>query len=362
VKWTLVFLACATVMGLVFAGHLYFGCARLRRPITWGQAVRITVTGWYIWAALAPLVFSVSKRFSFEGSHFVRSLLAQTCSGLACAYLAMKTEDLIGFLIGAPGAEASPIFSFQLNFLIYWAIAAASLAIHYYRRYREYQERSLKASQLEASLAKAHLQVLKMQLHPHFLFNTLQAISTLVYRDPEAADGMISRLSHLLRFAVESVEVQEVPLWREIELLKTYVEIEQTRFGDRLRFHLSVDETTADARVPALVLQPLVENSIRHGLAKRAAGGSVELRVRRTEDSILIEIRDDGVGIQPSRGRTRVGVGLANTRARLQDLYGDRYCLELLNAPERGALVKLTIPFSTVEANDGELIGTDRRR
>jgi LytS/YehU family sensor histidine kinase len=211
-------------------------------------------------------------------------------------------------------------------------------AIEYYRRY---QNRELKASQLEARLAQAQLEVLKMQLQPHFLFNTLHAISALMYRDVESADRMITRLSDFLRLAIESSGVQEVPLKREMEFLDKYLEIEQVRFGERLDVRRWIDAAALDLLVPNLVLQPLVENAVRHGIAPRAEGGRIEVIARVAAGLLTVEVLDDGPG--PS-GEISEGVGLSNTRARLEQLYGAAARLELGAGPHGGFLARLTIP------------------
>ena len=228
--------------------------------------------------------------------------------------------------------------------LTYWAILGVSLAVDYYRKYRE---RELRASQLETRLAEAQLQVLKMQLHLHFLFNTLHAISTLMHRDVEAAERMLTRLSDLLRHSFESVGVQEVSLKQELEFLDRYVEIEKVRFGDRLAVEISVDPELLDARVPNLILQPLVENAIRHGIASRAAGGRIEIEVRRDNGMLDLEIRDNGPGLPAGDDGSEGigGIGLANTRARLKQLYGARHRFELSEAAGGGLAVNLTIPL-----------------
>ncbi|MCA1557757.1 MAG: histidine kinase, partial [Acidobacteria bacterium] len=227
--------------------------------------------------------------------------------------------------------------------LIYWVILGIDHALRYYTKYRE---RELQASQLEARLAQAQLQVLKMQLHPHFLFNTLHAISTLMHRDVEAADRMIARLSDLLRLALDNEGVQEVTLKQELELLERYLEIEQTRFRDRLTVEMRIEPEVLDARVPNLILQPLVENAIQHGITPRRGQGRIEIGARRTNGTLDIYVRDDGRGLAGATDETvKEGVGLSNTRARLLQLYGGHARFELRCPPEGGTLASLAIPF-----------------
>ncbi len=186
-----------------------------------------------------------------------------------------------------------------------------------------------------------------MQLHPHFLFNTLHSISALVHKDPDAADRMIARLGDFLRLTLDTAATQEVPLRQELNFLNCYLEIERIRFHDRLTTRLHVEPQTLSCRVPNLILQPIVENAIRHGIGPRSAPGRIEISAKRDHGSLRIEVRDNGPGlpaISKPNGRAREGVGLANTRERLAQLYGGSHRLELKNAPDGGLVVTLEIP------------------
>lgn len=358
-KWALLIFAFSTVFGLFFAGHLYMDCAHVRRPISWIQALRVTLTGWYIWAALAPVIFWLSRKFPLERIRWPGSVAVHVVTGLIFAFLKLAIENKIASAMGGQPRAISSV-NYQLNFLTYWAIVGACHAVHYYRFYRQYQERALRASQLEVRLAQAQLQLLKMQLQPHFLFNTLHAISALTYKNPKAADRMITRLSDLLRFTLESANLQEIPLRREMEVLETYLEIEQTRFGDRLVVNWDIDSETLDAQVPSLILQPLVENAIRHGIGQRASGGRIEVCSKLQNGIVYMQVRDDGPGLSAnSQFLLREGIGLANTRARLQKLYGEGYQLELANEASGGVVAKLTIPFQIKEKANGQAISVD---
>src|SRR5262249_12543584 len=195
--------------------------------------------------------------------------------------------------------------------LIYWIIVVVNHAFDYYQKYRE---REMRALDLEKRLAQAKLQALQMQLNPHFLFNTLHSISSLMHRDVEAADRMIDRLSDLLRSALEGSDTQEGELQDELEFLKRYLEIEQPRLGDRLTVKMDIEPDTLRARVPNLILQPLVENAIRHGIEPRARPGRIELRAQRKDATLALEVRDNGIGIKEGELFDE-GVGLSNTRA-----------------------------------------------
>jgi two-component system LytT family sensor kinase len=309
----------------------------------------MTIARSYLWILLSPAIFWLTRRFSFAGDTFRNSMIVHVMAGLLCAFTKLRVDNLMGGLMPTI-SNASSIAAFQLCVLVYWAIVGASLAFYYRHYYNEYQKGKLLSAQLETRLAETQLHLLKMQLHPHFLFNTLNAISTLVYKDPAAADRMISRLSDLLRFAVDSVRLEEIPLHREIELLETYLDIERTRFGNRLQVALDLDPRANGLKVPSLILQPLVENAIRHGVGLRARGGRVDVRTRLANRKVEIEIQDDGVGFSATRKYAdREGVGLANTRARLHALYGSGYSFECNQAPEHGALVRVTIPYYSAE-------------
>jgi len=223
--------------------------------------------------------------------------------------------------------------------MVYWGIVAVSQAVNYFRKYQEREFR----------LAQAQLQALRMQLHPHFLFNTLNAIAELVYSDPKTADRSIVALSYLLRYSLESEKSQEVTLKKELDFLEKYVEIQRTLMRDRLHVRLSVDPEALDARVPNMLLQPLVENAIKHGVTPRAEGGEVSVEIARADGRLRVSVRDDGPGIdadvaRASRGN---GVGLANTRARLEQLYGQHQRFTVGNHPAGGAMVELVIPLRT---------------
>jgi two-component system, LytTR family, sensor kinase len=235
--------------------------------------------------------------------------------------------------------------SFHVALLIYFAILGAGYSFEFYLKYRE---REFAASELERQLAQAQLQALKMQLHPHFLFNTLHTISVLVRKqENQTAIRMISGLSDLLRYVLRKNEAQAIPLRQELDFIGQYLEIERLRFQDRLQVQINVAVETLDAEVPNLILQPLVENAVRHGIAARADAKIVEIKSWRGANKLWIEVRDDGPGIsddlQIANGG---GLGLKNTRARLEQIYGEVYSFELQNAEPSGAIARLGIPFN----------------
>jgi two-component system, LytTR family, sensor kinase len=233
------------------------------------------------------------------------------------------------------------------QYLIFWGVITIAHVAAYYAAEGE---RELRASRAEARLAETRLQLLKMQLHPHFLFNTLNAVSELVHENPAAADRMIAGLSHLLRETLDAGSVDLVPLSREIELLERYVEIQRARFGTRLDVSIDVEEPVRGALVPIFILQPLVENAIKHGLAAHIHAGRIAVRAARTAEQTIVEIEDDGPGV--AAGDIKDGVGLGNTRARLQEMFGSRHALDVTNAPGGGTLVRLSLPWQ-VESTRG---------
>jgi two-component system, LytTR family, sensor kinase len=234
------------------------------------------------------------------------------------------------------------LMNLDWTLMTYTTIIGVTYALGYYR---EAQVRSLKEAQLETRLAEARLKTLEAELQPHFLFNTLHAISTLVHTNPDAADRMISRLSDLLRLTFDRSGAARVPLQEELEFLQKYLEIEETRFQDRLKVRYEVDPETLDAEVPRLILQPLVENAIKHGVSPRSGEGIVEISSRREGDAVWLEVRDNGVGLSGrARSDLRGGVGLANTRDRLECLYGDEQRLEF-SEERTGLAVRIRLPF-----------------
>jgi LytS/YehU family sensor histidine kinase len=234
--------------------------------------------------------------------------------------------------------------NFDWEMMTYWAVVFLSHALDYHR---ESQERELTAAQLRTRLAEAQLQALQRQLHPHFLFNTLNTISALMHRDTEAADAMLERLSDLLRLTLDRVGTQQVSLKDELDFLRKYLEIERTRFGDRLQVHIDVEPETLDAAVPNLLLQPLVENALRHGIGPKIGGGRVDVSARREGGQLWLEVRDNGVGLPDDQMNAfHSGVGLTNTRSRLEHLYGDRHRFECRTPDSGGLAITIVIPFA----------------
>jgi two-component system, LytTR family, sensor kinase len=309
-------------------------------PPRWSLTIRMALAETYVWALLAPLVAWLSKRFPFTRATLVRSLAVHAATAIVLSVAKVVADRLIRATLF--GLSSYLLWSSTApNFLFYWGIVAAVHGMGYYRASKE---KELRASQLEARLARARLQLLQMQLHPHFLFNTLNAISELVHEDPEKADRMITGLSDLLRETLAGRDTGAVPLRRELALLQRYLDIQQARFGDRLRIDIEVDPAVANAAVPHFILQPLVENSIRHGIGARAGSGSIRVRARAAGGQLIVRIEDDGPGIEAG-SLVQDGIGLGNTRARLLELYGTEHSLDVESPPQGGVSVTVAVPL-----------------
>ena len=341
-----------TFVGLFFASQTYLAYKGSGGTPRLGAILKFSLSEWYIWALLAPGVIGLARRLSLERGRRARNLAIHAFVSVGVAFAHWGLNNLCRhYVLGFPGA-VSLVYTFHSNLVTYWVLVGATFGYDYYVRYRQGE---LHAAQISAQLAQAQLQALRTQLHPHFLFNTLNGIATLVHRDPEAADQMIARLSDLLRVTLEGVGVQEVPLAKEIEFLKGYLEIEQVRFGDRLTVDMQIAPEVLGARIPYLILQPLVENAIRHGIAPRSQPGRVVIRAQFENGFLVLEIRDNGPGLMAGLDTpTRQGMGLSNTRSRLEKLYGERQRFEMRNGSNGGFVVTLTFPFQSASPADGD--------
>lgn len=333
-----------TLVGLFFGSRTYLLYnAYPDNSISWWDAMRPALVDWWAWALLAPIVVWLVWRHPVERGRVTKGLAVHLAAGIGIAVTraaidAVAVRPLLGLDPRPFGQEAW--MSIHPNLMTYGVLAGLIHAVLFYRRFRD---REVRASRLETRLARAELQVLRMQLHPHFLFNTLHAIGTLMHRDVDAAERMLTRLSDLLRVTIEHAGRHEVPLRQEIEFLERYLEIERTRFADRLEVAVHVEADALDLAVPHLVLQPLVENAIRHGIAPRAGPGLIEVRAERADGWLELSVRDDGRGLDAGAGEGE-GVGLSNTRARLAQMYGDRHTFELRSRASGGVEVSITIP------------------
>lgn len=341
-RWLLAFLAW-TFVALFFASQTYlnYRSSGGRAPV--GLILKMNLVEWYLWGLLAPAIIWLARRIPLERLHWARSLMIHLTASVGFAFAEWWVNNFLRHYLLGFSQSVKLAYVFHQNLTTYWIVIAATQGYLYYSRYREGE---LRTAQLSAQLAQAQLQALRMQLHPHFLFNTLNAISALVHKDPEIADRMIARLSDMLRLTLENIGVQEVRLAKELEFLERYLEIERMRFADRLEVGMRIAPETLDARAPYLILQPLVENAIRHGIAPRATPGRIEVSSERKDDMLVLKVKDDGPGIAATKPKD--GVGISSTRARLERLYGARHRFELQNGVQGGFIVTLALPFQLV--------------
>lgn len=339
-----------TIVALFFSTQVYVMYYAENRPIRYAQGLLIQASACYLWAIATPLVLWLSRRFSIERNNWLRRSLLHLLFSLALVSVLLAGHFVAIMLLMGRAGQITPfrVFGFLYNnldrwLLIYWFILLMSHAFNYYNSYRKGE---LKASELRTQLVQSQLEALKMQVHPHFLFNTLHSISALLSKDTERARRMITRLGDFLRLTLENSGSMEVTLQQEIEFLNGYLEIERIRFQDRLTTDIRVDPEVLDVRVPNLILQPIVENAMRHAIGN-SSSGRVEIVAAPWNGVVRIEVKDNGPGIDVDRmleARRGKGLGLANTQARLVGLYGDAARFELKNDPAGGLLVTIEIP------------------
>jgi len=301
---------------------------------------------------LSPLIFRMARRFELR-DHFPRNLLLHLGLSIVLSFVVLSAAVPLTWYLGYPNLVRNPTLlalyrnsAFSIYYLhqgltIYWTTVVVAHAIKYYRGLREGEART---SQLAAQLAQAQLQALKMQIHPHFLFNTLNSIAALLHKDIEAADRMIARLGDFLRLTLKRSDAQIIDFEQELEFLKCYLDIEHTRFADRLIVKIEVEPQTLGFMVPNLILQPIVENAIRHGVARKTSSGSIIIRGFRKNGRLVMQVEDNGPGLTYDTNGSLSGIGLNNTRARLERCYGENYDLNVTNGVERGVVVTLEIP------------------
>ena len=342
-------LAFWTVIGLAFAGQFYLSNSMIGRPVAWSQAIAYALADWYVWAVLSVPVLWLGRRFPPEGPAVARTVIIHLAAALIISFVYVALRAAVGLghsrLIGEEVTFAEvfrPLLvkTYPFNLLVYGVILALGHALDYYRRYHE---RTVQSLELERRLAEARLQALMRQLKPHFLFNTLNGIASLMHRDVAAADRMLVRLGELLRLTMHHPGQPLTKLRDEIAFIEKYLEIERIRFQDRLEVEIAAAPDTLEAEVPSLLLQPLVENAIRHGIEPHARRGRIAVSARRDGEELQLSVRDNGGGLPPG-GFAREGIGLANTRARLRELYGARHRFELSNLPGGGLEVRLALP------------------
>lgn len=352
-KWFLI--GCTWILFAVFfASEGIAGRAFTTQPLMLKESLAAWLICASLWFLLTPLVLWLAHHFPLERETLRRNLFVHLGLGAIVALSQLTLYVLFKYLFDLYPAKLSFaqafgsqfIMSIHADYLTYWAIVGLNQAHDYYKRYRE---RELRAAQLEATLTRAQLDALKMQLHPHFLFNTLNSISVLMAEDVKSARRMLTNLSDLLRASFENVGSHEVSLREELEFLRNYLAIEQTRFQDRLTVRFEIDPETLEAVVPNLILQPLVENAIRHGVAPLPGSGIVEIRSTRRNGLVELKVIDNGPGLKDALpANTQKGIGLANTKSRLRQLYGDSHDISLDNQASGGLMVTVVIPYRSV--------------
>jgi two-component sensor histidine kinase len=358
-QWLLILAMCALIVFLVGTGSLFI---KFKLPNLLPEDVNDSIGTWAFgafWAIHSPLIFILSRRFSFERRRLTKNLLVYFSAGIGWTMLVQGLPLLLVPVFNDSASYNSELFhdmsinwfgsNFLPNLLVYWAVLSISLISSYYERY---QKEMVKASHLDAQLSNARLQALKMQLHPHFLFNTLHSISALVLKNENRdAVKMINRLSELLRLSLDNIETQVVTLEDEIEFTRRYLEIERIRFKDRLEVEWEIDSQTLIAEVPNLILQPLVENAMRHAVDSNLGNSRIQITARLQSGRVLMEVRDDGKNPEKISWQNGAdGLGLKNTRERLAELYGEDYSFSLSRRTGDWTVAQIFIPFSLVKA------------
>jgi anti-sigma regulatory factor (Ser/Thr protein kinase) len=346
-----------TLPGVLVGSQLYFHDRVQGLPVypyQWPRYVIWQLVGWYFWIPVTPFILLLGRRVPVGPGQRWPGIVVHVVAAAAMALFFAIWNTLFARPIAPRQAvseldpryffESFALQRFHTSLLTYLVILGAAYGIDVYRQHRR---RELQASQLQTQLAQAQLEALRMQLHPHFLFNTLNGIAMLVRKGgQQEAVKMLAGLSDLLRLALENAGTQVVTLEQELSFLERYLELQRIRYRDRLKIKLAVAPDTLSAEVPNLILQPIVENAIRHGVDRSREAGLVEIRTRREDGRLRMEVRDDGPGFSGTRSSGESeGVGLTNTRKRLERLYGSDHLFEIGDAPERGALAVVEIPF-----------------
>jgi LytS/YehU family sensor histidine kinase len=347
--------ACATLIIIVSAwqSHLWDSMMRDKtRPVL--KLFLWPSIWWYSWALLAPFVVGMVERFPISKTTWVRHGLIQLGSFLLCfgvhvgiqvtAMLLPNYRDIHPDFINA--LTHHTITSIDFDLFIFCTLVAIAHAMIFYRTLKQ---REMSTVRLESELARAKLQVLKNKLNPHFLFNTLHSISTLMYRDVRAADRMLTRLSDLLRMTMERSDRHDIPLHEEIAFLEKYLQIEQIRFEDRLTFSFQIEPNLEQAMIPHFLLQPLVENAVKHGIAPTSRPGMIEVKAWATRDRLRVRVSDNGPGMATLGNGSHKGIGLPNVSARLEHRYESDYTLEFKTGNPTGLVVELNLPLQFEE-------------
>ena len=345
-RWAIIF-GVWTALGFLSVSQSVIYFAYTNQPIHLGTLIVARLADWYTCALFTPAFFWLADRWPIDREHWKIGLPVHVAAAMLFVVLKYALFLQVRLWIspkgGGPASLRDFLAGYSINeFLVFLAVIGVVHAVQFYRRFRA---REIQAERLRTQLAEARLAALSSQLRPHFLFNTLQGISTLMYRDAPAADAMLARLSDLLRRSLTQPHRHEVPLAEELATLEDYVGIMRIRFQDRLAVETVVTPDVSSALVPRFLLQPLVENALEHGIARRAGAGRIEVRAEREGDSLVVSVTDDGAGLGPSPGFPAEGIGLGNTRLRLAELYGDAHTLTLEPLTTGGLRVRVAIPW-----------------
>jgi two-component system, LytTR family, sensor kinase len=344
-------LALWSAVVVLFALQWYSYDALHGRPSPVITYFRWNMEQWYTWLLLSPLVLWLAAKRPIDPRHPQRALLLHLLASVPFAFVAVVVQSIISHFFEPGDHSILNNMAFILSkdlamgILTYWGLTALAQTLHFYK---ENSNRQIRESQLERQLAQAHLKVLQMQLHPHFLFNTLHAIGTLVYEDPKSAEQMLLNLGSLLRVFLEQEAAQTISLRRELHLVDLYLSIQKIRFQDRLSVRSVIDPETLDCAIPSLLLQPLVENAIVHGIAKNPGNDEIEISSSHQRDRLLIKISNTNSILpnQVSPDGSGWGVGLSNTMQRLAQTYDGAAKLSINARSPRGVVCEISVPFA----------------
>lgn len=344
-----------TAVGVVFA------VPRFASAASWWFVLRISLAEWWAWGLLTPLIIAVDRRLPIAMNSLGKRLAVHIVIGLpttlAYSYLGALLQVMMGVMPWSGVLGAGPLHDalkggFLWSLLVYLLVIGGWQAMQYSQHYLASQ---LRLERLERNFSEARLNVLRMQLDPHFLFNALNTISSLIANQPKLARGMIEQLGDLLRLSLDSGRRQQVRLGEELEFLGHYLAIQKTRFGDSLHVVIDVPASVRDMMVPSLILQPLVENAVRHGLSPRPGGGTVWVSASVDEGVLSLTIEDDGVGLDEDWMNRRVGLGLGITRERIAMLHGAQAAhLQIAPREGGGTSVRISLPASVKEVRSDE--------
>lgn len=359
-KYTVIFLVW-TLLGMYFVVQNYIYSASTDRGFDWVQNINYRLSNYWMWALFTPLVYYLTRKFKFENPRRLKNIFIVILLGIGISFAHSFLSILLsitlnwsagkipeGIVARLQAARFAVVGGTFDSLFMYSIIIGIIYSFEYYKKNREHQ---LHVSELEKKLAQAELQALKMQLHPHFLFNTLHAISTLMHRDADAADKMITRLSDLLRISLDNIGVQQVTLKDEMEFIEKYIEIQKIRFQDTLNVKVNIASETLNMMVPNLILQPIIENAFKHGIRSNLSLTEIDISSKLNNGNLILSVMDNGSGLNNNKNNSENdGVGLNNTMSRLNQLYGDNYEFNFNDRAGGGFQVLIKIP--AVERND----------